>query len=440
VRSSPAATLRHARDAHGARKASELSTSFQFDTLASHTKSTNLIYLQTMILMVLEADNHATQRGRSGPPRAVWLGAAVGLSYTLKLHINPSRTSFALNDLDADESLGRRNWWILVILDRWHAVSTSSPLLIPDSSVIIMPEDQSLLGDSVFHLLRKFQSLPIPSPTKLTFYSPGLSCIVGHLAELFVAPEDLMAPSSRSGPLISKLIAGEMERFRESVDAVLGSLHVVHLAYWHIRLLLKRHTPGAEPIDLLGPAEIIARILNSSNAPFTPLTHHFAALAALTLCEVADVPDVRDVARQGIKELQDALDQRRATRAEDGPTPAAATLPATGWVATIRDLLANKTPQPQQQPSSSSTTTGGNGTSSSVPNQGSLQHLADLAVGGLDSENAAPPASAQGVATGSGTVDNAPDAASPRLDFTALTRVGYLAALTGLGTGMENGR
>lgn len=398
-----------------------------------------------MILMVLEADNHATQRGRSGPPRAVWLGAAVGLSYTLKLHINPPRTSYALNDLDADESLGRRNWWILVILDRWHAVSTSSPLLIPDSSVIIMPEDQSLLGDSVFHLLRKFQFLPIPSPTKLTFYSPGLSCIVGHLAELFVAPEDLMAPTSPSGPLISKLIAGEMERFRESVDAILGSLHVVHLAYWHIRLLLKRHTPGAEPIDLLGPAEIIARILNSSNAPFTPLTHHFAALAALTLCEVADVPDVRDVARQGIKELQDALDQRRAPRAEDNATAVGPVANATGWVATIRDLLTNKNPQPQQaqqQPSSSSTTTGGNGTTSSVPNQGSLQHLADLAVGGLGGENAAPSVSAQLAATGTGTgtVDNAPDAASPRLDFTALTRVGYLAAAMGIGAGMENGR
>ena len=155
VRSSPASTLRPARDAQGARKASELITGFQFETHASHFKSTNLIYLQTMILMVLEADNHATQRGQSGPPRAVWLGAAVGLSYTLKLHINPSRTRYSLNDPDSDENLGRRNWCILAILDRWHAVSTSSPLLIPDSSVILMPEDQSLLGDSVYHLLRK---------------------------------------------------------------------------------------------------------------------------------------------------------------------------------------------------------------------------------------------------------------------------------------------
>lgn len=155
VRSSPASTLGQTRDTQGARKASELITNFQFQTLASQTKSINLIYLQTMILMVLEADNHATRRGQSGPPRAVWLGAAVGLSYTLKLHINPSRSRYALSDLDADENLGRRNWWILVILDRWHAVSTSSPLLIPDSSVIIMPEDQSLLGDSVFHLLRE---------------------------------------------------------------------------------------------------------------------------------------------------------------------------------------------------------------------------------------------------------------------------------------------
>ncbi|KAI9870625.1 MAG: Glucose-responsive transcription factor [Pleopsidium flavum] len=381
VRSSPSSTVRPTRDVQSMRKASVLLSGSQFETVATRTTSTNLIYLQTMVLMALQADNHGpvTTRGQVGPPRAVWLGAAVGLSYSLKLHINPSRNECAAGDLDSDNNLGRRNWWTLVILDRWHAASTSSPLLIPDTSVVLLPEDQSLLGDSVFHLAR-------------------LSCIVGHLAELFVAPEDLMASSSSSAPLIGKLLSGEMERFRESVDSVIGSLSLVHLSYWHIRLLMKRHTPGSEPTDLLGPAQIMASILNNNATPITPLTHHFAALAALTLVELADLADVKDGAWQGIKELQEALEKRRgglSTRSEDA---------SGGWVAAIRDILATKTQQPPS----------GGG---SVPNQGSLQHLADLAVG--ESENGASGLPAQGNA----------EKQSDGPNFTAVTKIGYLTAL-----------
>ena len=149
--------LRPVRDFQGVRKASELITGSQFEAPTTRSKATNLIYLQTMILIALEADNHgpATKRAQPGPPRALWLGAAVGLSYSMKLHINPPRGRFAPGDMDSDENLGRRNWCTLVILDRWHAVSTSSPLLIPDTSVVLLPEDQSLLGDSTFHLIRK---------------------------------------------------------------------------------------------------------------------------------------------------------------------------------------------------------------------------------------------------------------------------------------------
>lgn len=113
-----------------------------------------------MILMGLEADNHgpATMRGQLGPPRAAWLGAAVGLAYNLKLHNRRSREQSANGDPDSDEKLGRRAWVVLVILDRWHAISTSSPLFIPDSSVVFVPEDQNLLGLAPFHIARKSEN------------------------------------------------------------------------------------------------------------------------------------------------------------------------------------------------------------------------------------------------------------------------------------------
>lgn len=137
----------------------ELTVASQFENPAVRTMPTNLLYLQTMILMGLEADNHgpATMRGQLGLPRAAWLGAAVGLAYNLKLHNSRSREQFA-NGSDSDEKLGRRAWVILVVLDRWHAISTSSPLFIPDSSVVFVPDDQKLLGLAPFHIARKSES------------------------------------------------------------------------------------------------------------------------------------------------------------------------------------------------------------------------------------------------------------------------------------------
>jgi hypothetical protein len=156
VRSLPSSTA-PPPDFQSTRKAVDLITASQFGNVATRTMSTNIIFLQSLILMALEADNHgpATMRGQLGPPRAVWLGSAVGLSYYLKLHVFRYREKPSDGDPDSDEKLSRRIWWVLVTLDRWHASSTSSPLLIPDTSVVLFPEDRILLGDVVFQLTRK---------------------------------------------------------------------------------------------------------------------------------------------------------------------------------------------------------------------------------------------------------------------------------------------
>lgn len=159
VRSSPASIFRQTYSVEGMRKAAELLTSSQFEAMATRTKTVNLVHLQTMILIAIQAENHGpAKHDQSGLPRAAWLGAAVGLSYSLKLHVNPPRNRHSLGDLDSDDNLGRRAWCVLAIMDRWHAVSTSSPLLVPDTSLVLVPEDQSLLGDVVYHLARKHPS------------------------------------------------------------------------------------------------------------------------------------------------------------------------------------------------------------------------------------------------------------------------------------------
>jgi hypothetical protein len=200
-------------------------------------------------------------------------------------------------------------------------------------------------------------------------------------------------PTSPAGPLISKLVQGQLDRFRESVDSVMGSLNLLHLAYWHVSLLIIRHSSSCDPLRLLDAALRVASLLDSPSTPITPLNHHFAALAGLTLVELVDLPETKDGAWAGIDALLEALEKRRGIAVDER---------SIGWDSAIRDLVLKKK---QHQ---------GQGGPSSSTSQGGLQHLADLATG----------------ATGSvSQSEGAPQASD--FDFTVLTRYGYLTALVG---------
>ena len=179
VQSSPASRARGVSTSN-ARRASDLIISAQFESSTTRSHRDNLIYLQTLILMGLEADNHGP--GSSGPPRAAWLGAAVGLVYNMKLHSNRlPREKLQTGDPDSDEKLGRRAWWVLVVLDRWHAISTSSPLFIPDSSVALLMEDQTVLGVALYHIAREYIT------SRITLYNL-LTCIRAYRSVVYHGP------------------------------------------------------------------------------------------------------------------------------------------------------------------------------------------------------------------------------------------------------------
>jgi len=133
-------------------KAAQLITAFQFESGSPPSLSNSLIHLQTLMLLAIRASQARTPGGLS---QSVWLGSAVGLAYTLKLYQHKPLEHPGVEDLDSDDRLARKIWWALVIMDRWHASSTSSPVLIPDSSVVLFPDDQALLGDSLYQVARK---------------------------------------------------------------------------------------------------------------------------------------------------------------------------------------------------------------------------------------------------------------------------------------------
>lgn len=161
IRTSPSTTLAPLTDSlQATRKASELISASQFEANSTPSMASNFIYIQCLILMALESDNHgpATMRGHRGPARREWLGRAIGQATELKLNSEGPRSAFLDGDIDSDEKLGRRLWWILFILDRWHASSTSSTMLVSESSAQLVLEDQIILGESTYHLAREYCS------------------------------------------------------------------------------------------------------------------------------------------------------------------------------------------------------------------------------------------------------------------------------------------
>ncbi|CAK4031250.1 transcriptional regulatory [Lecanosticta acicola] len=347
--------------AQALKRTAELLAQYPFDNPSSHTNATNLVYLQTLILMALESDNHgpATIRGQAGPSRAEWLGRAAGVAGQLEINVIRNRsTSVMEGDRDSEERLARRVWWVLFILDRWHASSTADLLKLPENSVVLLPEDQVLLGESTYHLAR-------------------LSFIIGHLAAILTTTKtpstDVMAPSNPASSLLGLTLAGEIDRFRESVESVWGSLNLVHLSYHHCHLLIKRLNPTTEPSELVGHAVKVATVLNSRLTPVTPLNHHFGALAAMTLCELSDVPKTRTEAIKGLDQMAECLGEGRGL---------AGKLESEGWDGAVRELVVKKREKMQQY-------------------RDGLHNLADAAVGGDDAN----------------------------FDPTMLTRYGYLTSL-----------
>lgn len=154
--------------------ASRLITEWESDS-SPRTPIMNLVHLQTLILTAIATDNYgpSSLKGEhGGASKSSVLGRAVGLAYSMRLHMPRLETSSDVElDPESDENVATRAWWTLIMLDRWNAISTSSPLFIPNDSVVIVPSLSTLLGEGVYHLAREYNT------RNLEIMTPKLTCL-----------------------------------------------------------------------------------------------------------------------------------------------------------------------------------------------------------------------------------------------------------------------
>jgi hypothetical protein len=127
----------------------------------------DLLRLQILAMALIAMDCHGLSsiKGEAGgPSKAELLGRAAGLGYSMRLYarvVEPDPNPEL--DLNSDDMVALRTWYVLVMLDRWNAVGTAASVVISNDSVEIPVGLKHVVGDVVFALLRKFSVTYSPS-------------------------------------------------------------------------------------------------------------------------------------------------------------------------------------------------------------------------------------------------------------------------------------
>ena len=148
-----ASTLADIEDG-AAKRAADLFTTAQYEFSPGESFANDLACIQIMILLALEAEWHGPFP--LGPPYTKWLSNAIYLANSIRLYdYKKAQISIGTNDYDPETDFVRRIWWTLIIMDRWHASSTSSHVMIPDEAAALHAEDPDLSNNNLYHLTRK---------------------------------------------------------------------------------------------------------------------------------------------------------------------------------------------------------------------------------------------------------------------------------------------
>ncbi|KAF6812593.1 C6 finger domain-containing protein [Colletotrichum plurivorum] len=315
------------------RLAHTLLVEWEASEAASRSPAANIVFLQTLLLMIIEADNRPL--GSIGVSKDSLLGRAVAGANALKFYqARPEPFETELGP-DTDSQLRIRIWWSLILLDRWNAVGAAMPSLIRDESAIVLPGLKTVVGEVPYLLIRA-------------------SKIISRASIMIANFQEPMNPTF-ADRMVGSLMDAWVEDFREDLPPHVdpATYPAVHLVYWHCRLLAYLLHPSAKSTDAIWPCRELIGLLVGHAQLITPLHQHFTVLVTLTLIELAKVDKTKEEATKLLAEFRDSA------------------LPASVFDGLVRDKIAdhfrlstNVAPAPSAIEAAAS--------------QG-LQHLADLA-------------------------------------------------------------
>jgi hypothetical protein len=108
----------------------------------------NLIWLQTMLLMILDCDSRGPDNFvlKDGVPKHSLIQSASKLGSDLVKGLGQLKSKRSSDpDVDSEANLARRNWVVLAILSRWHAISVADPSVL-GTYEIGGQEDERVVG------------------------------------------------------------------------------------------------------------------------------------------------------------------------------------------------------------------------------------------------------------------------------------------------------
>ncbi|KAJ5168712.1 uncharacterized protein N7482_004306 [Penicillium canariense] len=361
--------------------------------LIVHSTAVNLIWLQTLILMIIDCDTRGPDNFvlKDGIPKHTLVQAASKLGYDLAKSQGQLRNKRVTDpDVDSDSNLTRRNWVSFIILARWYAISVADATVIGGQE-IGGREDERVVGQIT---------------TGVASYSTFLS----EMVTLATVEHNVCQTNTGLGRMVGANLVASLERLAEMEDVfkvqelpesttrpLFESLQAQ--LYWTVRLLIKRHVFVYSPYEIIYCAQEVINELHRAtlqNRLPTPFDLHSLALASMTLLEATVLPEHGDDCWSSLEKVEDILDHRskRAIEATEFDnifgTP--------GWDAKIRVFLEWRRAKSQESLLHEAAGVGKVGAGGQPPVMGpneqrSLQHLADLAVGaeGSVGQNASTP-------------------------------------------------
>ncbi|KAI9926861.1 hypothetical protein ASPWEDRAFT_55049 [Aspergillus wentii DTO 134E9] len=399
--------------------------------------STNLIWLQTMMLMILDCDSRGPDNFvlKDGVPKHTLIQSATKLGSDMAKSMGQLKTKRVSDpDVDSEANITRRNWVSLIILTRWYAISVADPSVL-GTNEIGGREDERVVG---------------PVTTGVGSYSTFLP----EMVTMAALEHNVCQSNTGFGRMVGANLMSSLERLTEIDDirtfndnpedaASHGFLESLqNQLYWTIRLLIKRHIFVYSPYEIIYCAEEVINEMHKAamqSRIATPFDLHSLALASMTLLEATVLPEHSNECWDSLKKVEEILDRRFKYTSEGAEFDGI--FATSGWDSKIRIFLEWRRVKAQESqlhdPSLMKSTSSAAPPVMGPNEQRSLQHLADLAVGAEGSVAAvasSPPPLASTENMGPTSPNLVPSQPQGRVvvDFTMLTKEGYLNVFSGL--------